>query len=39
MDVRYDHSKVPKDFHAGFILVKKDQFVAKKALKSDGDWM
>jgi hypothetical protein len=39
MDVGYDHSEVPKDFHAGFVLVKKDQLVAKKALKSDGDWM
>jgi hypothetical protein len=39
MDVRYDHSEVPKDFHTGLILVKKDQLVAKKALKSDGDWM
>jgi hypothetical protein len=39
MDVGYDHSETPKDFHAGFVLVKKDQLVAKKALKSDGDWM
>jgi hypothetical protein len=39
MDVGYDHSEVPKDFHGGFVLVKKDQLVAKKALKSDGDWM
>ena len=39
MDVGYDHSEDPKDFHAGFVLIKKDQLVAKKALKSDGDWM
>jgi hypothetical protein len=39
MDVGYDHSEVPKDFHARFVLVKKDQLIAEKTLKSDGDWM
>jgi hypothetical protein len=31
MDVGYDHSEVPKDFHAGFVLVKKDHLVTKKS--------
>jgi hypothetical protein len=30
MDVGYGHSEVPKDFHGRFILVKKDQLVAKR---------
>jgi hypothetical protein len=39
MDIGYDHSEDAKDFHTGFVLIKKDQLVTKKALKSDRDWM
>ncbi|KAG5336894.1 hypothetical protein C0989_011640, partial [Termitomyces sp. Mn162] len=34
----YDHYDEPKDFAAGFSLVKKDVATAKRPVKSESDW-
>ncbi|KAJ6559127.1 hypothetical protein DFH09DRAFT_922034, partial [Mycena vulgaris] len=35
----YDHQDDPKEFAGGFSLVKKDQTSAKRAIKSESDWI
>lgn len=39
IDAGYSHLDEPKDFHAGYALVKKDQATARKPLFTEGDWM
>jgi hypothetical protein len=38
MDKGYDHHDEPKDFGAGYALVKKDQAFSKRPLRSEADW-
>lgn len=35
----YDHEDEPKDFAGGFSLVKKDQVISKRPIKTESDWM
>ena len=39
MDKGYDHHDDPKDFGAGYALVKKDQAFSKRALRTEADWI
>ena len=39
MDKGYDHHDDPKDFGAGYALVKKDQAFSKRPLHTEADWM
>ena len=39
MDMGYDHHDDPKDFGAGYALVKKDQAFSKRALRTEADWI
>jgi hypothetical protein len=39
MDKGYDHHDEPKDFGAGYELVKKDQAFSKCPLRSKADWI
>ena len=39
MDNRYDHHDDPKDFRAGYALIKKDQAFSKRPLCTEADWM
>lgn len=38
MDKGYDHHDDPKDFGAGYVLVKKDQAFSKCPLHTEADW-
>jgi hypothetical protein len=38
MDKGYDHHDEPKDFGAGYALVKKDQAFSKRPLWTEADW-
>ncbi|KAG6881850.1 hypothetical protein C0993_012649, partial [Termitomyces sp. T159_Od127] len=38
LDKAYDHNDEPKDFMAGFSLVKKDHAVARRPILSESDW-
>ncbi|KAG6894863.1 hypothetical protein C0993_010579 [Termitomyces sp. T159_Od127] len=38
LDKAYDHNDEPKDFLAGFSLVKKDHAVARRPILSGSDW-
>jgi hypothetical protein len=38
MDKGYDHHNDPKDFGAGYALVKKDQAFSKWPLHTEADW-
>ena len=39
MDKGYDHHNDPKDFRAGYALVKKDQAFSKRPLQTEADWI
>jgi hypothetical protein len=39
MDKGYDHHDDPKDFGAGYALVKKDQAFSKRPLRTEADWI
>lgn len=39
MDKGYDHRDDPKDFGAGYALVKKDQAFSKRPLRTEADWI
>jgi hypothetical protein len=39
MDKGYDHHDEPKDFGAGYALVKKDQAFSKRPLRTEADWI
>ncbi|KAF8233294.1 hypothetical protein L208DRAFT_1557284 [Tricholoma matsutake] len=39
MDKGYDHHDEPKDFGAGYVLVKKDQAFSKCLLWTEADWI
>jgi hypothetical protein len=39
MDRGYDHHDDPKDFGAGYALVKKDQAFSKRPLRTEADWI
>jgi hypothetical protein len=39
MDKGYDHHDDPKDFGAGYALVKKDQAFSKRPLQTEADWI
>jgi hypothetical protein len=38
MEKGYDHHDDPKDFGAGYALVKKDQAFTKRKLRTESDW-
>ncbi|KAJ7208695.1 hypothetical protein C8J57DRAFT_1098946 [Mycena rebaudengoi] len=38
MEPGYDHRDEPKEFHGGFSLIRKDQVLARKPLRSESDW-
>nr|VWO95230.1 N/A [Ganoderma boninense] len=39
IDSAFDHDDEPKDFHGGYVLVKRDQFCARKPVETEGDWV
>jgi hypothetical protein len=39
MELGYDHQDELKDFHGGFAIVKKDQMQAKRAVRSEAEWI
>jgi hypothetical protein len=39
MEKGYDHHDNPKDFRAGYVLVKKEQAFTKLKLRSEADWL
>jgi hypothetical protein len=39
MELGYDHQDELKDFHGGFAIVKKDQIQAKRAVRSEAEWI
>ncbi|KAF9535313.1 hypothetical protein CPB83DRAFT_865654 [Crepidotus variabilis] len=39
IDPAYDHHDDPKELSGEFVVVKKDQLTAKKALRTEADWI
>lgn len=39
MDPGYDPNDEPKDFGGGYVLVKKDHFLAKRPIRTESDWI
>jgi hypothetical protein len=39
MDKAYNHHNDPKDFRAGYVLIKKDQAFSKWSLRMEADWI
>ena len=39
MDRGFSHNNDAKDFAGGFLLVQKDQYSAKKAVRNEAEWV